>query len=208
MSEFQIADRLVEDAHAQRWGAFGEVGTSMEMHTDERKFLRAVSRAHLRTGLPIFTHTGHEGCASCALEQLELFESEGVDTRHLCIGHLTDIKPGSEPLGQTAKMVAARGAFLGFDTVGHEMSASSIPASHKVRYVLEVLNAGYEDNLLLAADFSQSRQLKANWGHGFSMVLLQFVPKLKYAGVDDATLRKILVDNPRRFLAFVPQGRA
>ena len=204
MSEDAIADHLVEDARAQRWGAIGEVGTSMEMHPDERRFLRAVSQAHQRTGLPIFTHTEHEGCASCALEQIDVFESQGVDPARLCIGHLTDIKPEAEPLGQTAKEIAGRGAFLGFDTVGHEMSASSIPAAHKVRYVLEVLDAGYEDNLLLAADFSQSRQLKANWGHGFSTVLLQFVPKLRYAGVDEATLHKVLVDNPRRFLSFVP----
>ena len=204
MSEEEIADHLVEDAGAQRWGAIGEVGTSLEMHPDERRFLRAVSQAHQRTGLPIFTHTEHEGCASCALEQLDIFESQGVDPAHLCIGHLTDIKPEAEPLGQTAKEIASRGAFLGFDTVGHEMSASSIPAAHKVRYVLDVLEAGYADNLLLAADFSQSRQLKANWGHGFSTVLLQFVPKLRYAGVDEATLHKVLVDNPRRFLSFVP----
>ena len=205
MTEEQITDHLVEDAQAQRWGALGEVGTSMEMHEDERKYLRAVSQAHQRTGLPIFTHTEHDGCAPCALEQLDLMESQGVDVAHLCIGHLTDIKPGVEPLGQTAKAIAARGAFLGFDTVGHEMSASSIPAAHKVRYVLDILDAGYEDNLLLAADFSQSRQLKSNWGHGFSTVLMQFAPKLKYAGVDDVTLHKILVDNPRRFLAFVPK---
>lgn len=29
--------------------------------------------------------------------------------------------------------------------------------------------------------------------------------KLRYAGVKEATLNKILVDNPRRFLAFVPK---
>ena len=206
MSVDEIADHLVDDARAQRWGAFGEVGSSIPMHEDERKYFKAVAQAHRRTGIPIFTHTEHEGCGSCALEQLDLLEEEGVDVSHLCLGHLTDIKPDDEPLGETAKAIAARGAFLGFDTVGHEMSASSIPAAHKVKYVLEVLEAGFEDNLLLAADFSQSRQLKANWGHGFSTVLLQFVPKLKYAGVDDATLHKILVDNPRRFLAFVPQA--
>lgn len=206
MSVDEIADYLVEDAAAQRWGAMGEVGSSIPMHEDERKYFRAIAQSHQRTGIPIFTHTEHDGCGACALEQLDLLEEEGVDPSHLCIGHLTDIKPDDEPLGQTAKTIAARGAFLGFDTVGHEMSASSIPAAHKVRYVMEILDAGFEDNLLLAADFSQSRQLKANWGHGFSTVLLQFVPKLKYAGVDDATLHKILVDNPRRFLAFVPRS--
>ena len=33
----QFADSLVQDAQAQRWGAFGEIGTSMQMEADERK---------------------------------------------------------------------------------------------------------------------------------------------------------------------------
>ena len=31
------------------------------------------------------------------------------------------------------------------------------------------------------------------------------VPKLRHAGVDDAALHEMTVDNPRRFLAFAPQ---
>jgi phosphotriesterase-related protein len=201
----ELTESIVRDTTRQRWGAYGEIGTSMEMTADERKVLTAIAKAHLRTGVPIFTHTEHQGCASCALAQLDLFEKEGVDPKHLVIGHLTDIKPGSEPLGQTSKAIAKRGAFLGFDTVGHQMQASMNPEEGKVKMVLELLHAGYEDNLLLAADFSQSAQLKANWGNGFSTVLVQFIPKLKYAGVKDETLHKILVDNPRRFLAFVPK---
>ena len=201
----ELTEQLVRDAASQRWAAFGEIGTSMTMSAEERKVLTAIAKAHVRTGVPIFTHTEHEGCASCALAQLDLMESQGVDLKHLVIGHLTDIKPGSEPLGQTAKAIAKRGAFLGFDTVGHQMAASMNPEEGKVKMVLEVLNAGFEDNLLLAADFSQSPQLKANWGLGFSTVLVQFLPKLKYAGVKDETLHKIVVDNPRRFLAFTPK---
>ena len=71
--------------------------------------------------------------------------------------------------------------------------------------VLNVLEAGYEDQVLLAADFAASNQLKSNWGNGFSTAIVQFVPKLRYAGVDEATLHKITIDNPRRFLACVPR---
>lgn len=201
----ELTETMVRQAAEQRWSSMGEIGTSMKMTADERKVLTAIAKTHVRTGLPIFSHTEHEGCASCALEQLDLFESQGVDLKHLVIGHLTDIKPGSEPLGQTHKAIAKRGAFLGFDTVGHQMQASMNPETGKVKLVLEVLNAGYEDHLMFAADFSQSNQLKANWGNGFSTVLVQFVPKLRYAGVDDRTLRKILIDNPLRFLSFVPK---
>jgi phosphotriesterase-related protein len=207
MTEQAIADHLVEQAGLERWGAFGEIGTSMpDMHGDERKFLHSVSRAHVRTGLPIFTHVPHQSCPSCAREQLDIYESEGVDLSHLCIGHLTTIKGEDDPGWETHRTIAKRGAFLGFDTVGHEMSQSFIPETEKVKMVLRVIEAGYEDKLLLSSDFANTRQIKANWGNGFSTVLVQFVPKLRYAGVPEATIRKILVDNPRRFLSFVPKS--
>jgi len=57
----------------------------------------------------------------------------------------------------------------------------------------------------LSPDSTPGPQFKANWGNGFSSVLVQFIPKLRYAGVKEATLRKILIDNPRRFLSFVPK---
>src|SRR5262245_36679545 len=79
LSEDQIADQLSQDAKTQGWGAFGEIGSSMEMHPDERKMHRAIAKAHLRTGLPIFTHTPHESCPKCAFDQMEIHESLGVD---------------------------------------------------------------------------------------------------------------------------------
>jgi phosphotriesterase-related protein len=205
MPESELEEQLVRDAASQRWGAFGEIASSQPMQTEERKLLRAIGKAHRRTNLSIFTHTPHEGCPACAVEQLDVFESVGVDPRRVCIGHLATIKPDAEPPAQTAKALAKRGAFIAFDTVGHAMGRSAVPEKYKVQYVLEVLSAGLEDHLLLSADSTPVPQLKANWGQGYSSVIAQFVPKLRYAGVKDATLHKILVDNPRRFLAFVPK---
>jgi len=204
MPESDLEEQFVRDAASQRWGAFGEIASSQPMQAEERKLLRAIGKAHRRTNLSIFTHTPHEGCAACAVEQLEVFESVGVDPRRVCIGHLATIKPDAEPPAQTAKALAKRGAFIAFDTVGHPMGRSAIPEKYKVQYTLEVLSAGLEDHLLLSADSTPVPQLKTNWGQGYSSVIAQFVPKLRYAGVKDATLHKILVDNPRRFLAFVP----
>jgi phosphotriesterase-related protein len=206
LSEDALTDQLVTDAASQRWGSFGEIASSQTMQPEERRLIRAIGRAHVKTKLSIFTHTPHQSCPSCAIEQLDAFESVGVDPRRVCIGHLTAIRPDAEPLAQTAKGLAKRGAFLGFDTVGHSMGRSAIPEAHKVKYVLAVLDAGYEDNLLLSADSTPQPQLKANWGQGYGSVITQFVPKLRYAGVKDAVLHKILVDNPRRLLSFVPPG--
>ena len=205
MPEEAIASRLVEQAGRENWGALGEVGTSFpEMHDDERKMLRAVSRAHRETGLPIFTHVPHESCPSCAIEQLDIYEAQGVDLAHLCIGHQSTIKRSDDPGWETHREIARRGAFIGFDTVGHRMSASFIPERDKVDMVLNAIDAGLEDHVLLSSDFANTTQLKANWGNGFSTVLVQFVPKLRYRGVPDAIIRKLLVDNPRRWLAHRP----
>ena len=205
LDEDALAAHLIEQAARERWGALGEVGSSFPaMHEDERRMIRAVSRVHRRTGLPIFTHVPHESCPSCAVEQIDLYESAGVDMGHLCIGHLSTIQRSDDPGWETHKEIAGRGAFIGFDTVGHRMSASFIPEREKVDMVLDALEAGYEDHILLSADFANTAQIKANWGNGFSTVLVQFVPKLRYYGVPDETIHKILVDNPRRWLAHVP----
>ncbi len=204
MSEDQLAEELIRDTPTQRWGAYGEISTSQPTRPEDKKVLRAIGKAALKTRLPIFTHTPHAGCSDCAIDQLDAFESVGVDPHRICIGHLSTIKPDAEPLGQTAKLLGKRGAWLGFDTVGHVMTQSMIPEQHKVKYFLALLEMGFEDQLLLASDSTPVPLLKANWGDGYGALLKQFVPKLSYAGVSDRVLHKILVDNPRRFLAFVP----
>ena len=205
MSEDDLVEELVADATAQRWGAFGEIASSLEMRPDERKVHRAVARAHLRTGLPIFTHTPHESCPSCAMDQMDVIEGAGVDLSHVVIGHMATIKPEHDPIG-THTAVARRGAFVGLDTLGHEMGRSDIPAADKVRMVQDLLDAGLEDHILLSSDQGNVRQFNRYYGHGWASVLMQFVPKLRFAGVPEDTIRKILVDNPRRFLAFVPKS--
>ncbi len=203
-SEDELFEELVQDAMDQRWGAFGEIGSSLEMRPDERKVHRAIGRAHVETGLPIFTHTPHESCPTCAMDQMDVMESVGVDFSHLVIGHMSTIKQEDDPIG-THSAIARRGAFVGLDTVGHEMSRSRIPATEKVRMVQDLLDAGFEDHIVFSSDMGNRNHSKANYGNGFSTVLMQFVPKLLYAGVPERTIRKILVDNPRRFLAVEPK---
>ncbi|HUO68225.1 MAG TPA: hypothetical protein VMV37_11845 [Gammaproteobacteria bacterium] len=61
--------------------------------------------------------------------------------------------------------------------------------------VIALLDAGFADHLLISGDASR----------GYGRPITAFLPKLKAAGADDATLKRITVDNSRRFLAFVPK---
>ena len=92
-SEDQIAEDLYRLATAERWGAIGEMGTgtAVPMDADERKVLRAAAKLHARTGMAIITHVS-DGCAQCALDQVDLFESAGANLNKVVIGHLNDIK--------------------------------------------------------------------------------------------------------------------
>jgi len=212
-----IANELVADAVNQRWGAFGEIGVSLplvndvSLKSDEIKVMQAVSRAHLRTGLPIFTHNPHQACVVCPHLQLDTYLSAGVAPQAVCVGHLTDISPSMDPGWQSLRALGQRKAFLGFDTLVQDytrfasMNFNVVPDADRVQMVLAALDAGFEDQILFSTDFSYPPQLKTNWGAGFSSIPHDFVPKLLNAGVDEKTLGKIMIDNPRRFLAFVPK---
>jgi phosphotriesterase-related protein len=199
MSESELVEELVRHAHDERWGAFGEIGTSDEITPDERKMLHAVGKAHVRTGLPIFSHTAN---GKAAIEQLDIFQSEGVDVNHLVIGHMCCYFDPN-PWREVHAAIAKRGAYVGFDRVGGEQAAPDKP---RVEMVMAFLEGGYENRALIASDFSFRTSSKRGGGNGVARAVTKFVPMLRERGVKDDVLQRILVDNPRRFLAFVPKS--
>jgi predicted metal-dependent phosphotriesterase family hydrolase len=97
-------------------------------------------------------------------------------------------QPGKDP--DIMKALAKRGAFVGIDRVRGDAGADL----DRVALVLGFLEAGYVDRLLLSSD------TRKDFGR-----VARFFAQLQAAGVSDAMRRTILVDNPRRFLAFVPK---
>jgi len=186
MSEDQLVRALVEQADTYPAGVFGEIGSWDEITAVERKVFRAVGRAHLETNLPVFTHTGIPG--KSALEQLDILEDEGVDPSRVTIGHLGNL---NDPDVYVHKTLCRRGAFVGFDRQGGRGDAQVVPL------VMALLDAGFADHVLISGDASR----------GYARPITSFLPSLEAAGADDATLARITVDNPRRFLAFVPKRR-
>jgi phosphotriesterase-related protein len=184
MSENQIVDALIRQADEDTLGAWGEIGSWDEITADERKVFRAIGRAHVATNLPIFTHTGIPG--KSALEQLDILEDVGVKPDRVVIGHLGNLVDANV---YVHKIVCRRGAYVGFDRQGGGGDANVVPM------VMALLEAGYADHLMFSADTMR----------GYGKTLTVFLPKLRAAGVSDDVLHKIMVDNSRRWLAFVPK---
>jgi phosphotriesterase-related protein len=184
MSEEQILKALIRQADDDILGAFGEIGSWDDITADERNVFRAVGKAHVATNIPIFTHTGIPG--KSALEQLDILEDAGVKPDRVVIGHLGNLV---DPNVAVHKAICRRGAFVGFDRQGGNNDAQQVPM------VMALIEAGFANHLMFSADASS----------GYAKTLTVFVPKLKAAGASDQALHAILVDNSRRFLAFVPK---
>ncbi len=184
MSEEQIFHDLIRQADEYPAGVFGEIGSWDEISALERRVFRAVGKAHGATNLPVFTHTGIPG--KSALEQLDILEDAGVDPRRVAIGHLGNL---TDPDVYVHKTICRRGGYVGFDRQGGGRDAPVVPL------VMALVEAGFADHVLISGDASR----------GYGRPLTAFLPQLKAAGASDAVLRGITIDNPRRFLAFVPK---
>lgn len=202
----QIATDLVEEAGRDRLGAYGEIGQQGGVLTaDERKVHQAVAQAHVRTGLPVFTHNAYsirrqDVPRDAALRQLDIYEAAGANPQNVCIGHVCCL---DDPAADIAIALARRGVYVGFDRVTLN---GTMPDANRVVMAMAMIEAGHADKLLLSSDFYSGPSLKANGGAGFAQTATVFSPMLTDAGLDPATLRMILVDNPKRFLTFAPRA--
>lgn len=196
----ELAERLVADLTVGadgtdvRAGFIGEIGTERHrIAAAEERVFRAAARAQRRTGVAIWTHTTNGG--DLALEQVELLTSEGVPIDRIVVSHVGD-RIGFDHL----RALAATGVGLSIDNIGYT-GGGYPPDDVRVRNVLRLLEAGFGDQVLLSGDTCTRSMLRAYGGPGYARVLDSFVPALRRAGVDQATIDRMLVANPARYLA-------
>jgi phosphotriesterase-related protein len=165
------------------------------------KVLRAVAKAHRRTGVPISTHT--HAASQRGLDQQRIFTEEGVDLRRVVIGHSGD----TEDVDYLEKLMAA-GSYIGMDRFGID---SFLPTDKRVATIVKLCERGRADRMVLAHDascyidwFEQAlvRQAMPRWT--FLHIPDDVVPALRQAGVSEEQIRTMTVDNPRR--VFEAQG--
>ncbi|MFG2589722.1 phosphotriesterase [Streptomyces sp. NPDC048438] len=171
-------------------GVLGEIGSHGDVPTDpEAKVLRAGARAALATGLSLATHAqlGRGGLA-----QVELLTGEGLPADRISVGHqdLLD-DPGVH------RELAARGAYVAFDTVGKSSYRSD---RDRLALLLALLEAGHADRVLLSCDISRHGYLVEEGGQGYGHLFGGFLPRLRAAGADDDLVDLLTRRNPLRFL--------
>ncbi|MGE5589980.1 MAG: phosphotriesterase [Bacillota bacterium] len=156
----------------------------------EGRFIQAAARAQRKSGAPVITHTTR---GTLGLEQVERFERAGGDPSRLALSHL-DQNLDFYYLSR----IARRGAYVLFDGPSKTKYG---PDEARVEMLRRLVDAGFEDHLLISGDMGRRSYLKAyGGGPGFEYLLREFAPRLRDDGFSEELVRKFFVDNPRRFL--------
>ncbi|MFQ5699278.1 MAG: phosphotriesterase [Myxococcota bacterium] len=163
------------------------------------KLLRVAARLHRATGVPISTHT--EAAAQVGPGQQDVFEDEGVDLSRVVIGHCGD----SDDLDYLER-VLRRGSTIGMDRFGIDMI---LPTDRRVKTIAELCSRGWTSQMVLSHDAccfmdfwprdvleQMVRSAAPHWN--FRHIPDDVLPALRVAGVADAHIRALTVDNPRR----------
>lgn len=192
----QIAQRFITEIEqgiehtARKARIIGEVGSGFDgINQHERKLLQAAALASLATGKYITTHTS---LGRFGEQQLDLFDSMGVSSERVIVGH-TDLAGDRDYLFR----LLDRGAFVEFDTIG---KLSYQPDELRADLFSQAVKQGYQQQLLLSVDITRKSHLKANGGIGYAYLFEHFIPMLFERGVNEQDIEVILQQNPNRIL--------
>lgn len=214
-----LADEIIRDINVGvgdtgvRSGIIGEVCVNGNPLTpNEEKSVRASARASRATGAAISFHhggTGHE-----KLLVANILEEEGADLTRTVFGHnnsyagevsflLELLKLGVyvqfDTLGRVSAPVARRPAQLGPQPSPFLQAATDVLVTEAIPQLIE---AGFEERILLSQDVCWKMHLKAYGGTGYTFILERFLPYLRIQGMTEEQISKVMVDNPARVLAF------
>lgn len=163
------------------------------------RVLRAVAQAHLQTGAPMTVHTSSP--AETGRYVIKVLKEEGADLTKLVVGHAGD----SNDLDYLMEL-ADTGALLGMDRFGIDLYNAT---SERVKTIAALAERGYADRMVLAHDAScwidwfgpdllaMQAALTPNWH--YEHISDDVLPALAEAGVTEAQIDQMMVENPRRY---------
>jgi len=167
-----------------------------EISDYEKTVMRAAVRAAKEANVPITTHC--QG-STVGIKQMEYFLSLGADPKKIIIGHQNN----SADLNYHLEQLKNPGFFIGFDRI----SLMNVPKSEE--NMIELIKMGYADRIVMSHDFPVTwpgrktdpiTAFKADKWSPF-YIFKTLIPNMKAAGITDAQIKQIMVDNPRRLFA-------
>jgi phosphotriesterase-related protein len=174
-----------------------KLASSENIITDyEKRFFVAAARVSAETGTPIITHTQ---AGTMGPQQAELLLANGAQPGKIMIGHVE----GNTDIRYLLKILES-GVFIGFDRFGLENFAGSPSDAVRVACIVALVRSGYGNRIMLSHDSIYNwigKPLDVTSPLHPEIVFKQAVPALLAAGLTDAEVNTLLVDNPQHFLS-------
>jgi phosphotriesterase-related protein len=171
--------------------------------TSEAKImLRAVARAHLKTGVPIMLHSYSPG--RVGQQQLTVLKEEGVDLTRVKMDHSNDTTDL-----EYLFWLLEQGCYLGMD----RYPGRNVSPFARTKTMKALIDAGYIDRICPSHDWgaivieeafqkisgmTPEERLQRN-PHGYLYIKKVVFPQLREMGTSEAILNSLCVDGPRNF---------
>lgn len=214
----EITEEIVTDIEVGvgntgvRAGIIGELGCTWPLNESERKVLLAAAIAQERTGAAINVHQ-ISADANEAMECVKILDGAGADISRVIIDHIDlNILPRNSRLE-----LAKTGCYLEYDIFGsHSFGPISFGVGfgggmvynrpcdrERIEQIIELIDAGYLNQILISQDICTKSKLLRYGGHGYAHILRNIVPHMLVRGITREQIHTLMVENPKRVLQFV-----
>ena len=169
----------------------------------EEKVLRAGGRTQAALGTSMTMHPCHHyGRARHLHLYLDILQEEGANLEKIYMSHMEFWHDDID----YQKSLLDRGITLSYDQFGCEEYTrpgwNKAPDSARVHAVGTLVKEGYVNQIVLSNEVVSKFRLTKFGGLGYSHLLENIVPDLKYYGVTDEQIHTMLVVNPKKLLPF------
>lgn len=211
-TEEQIANEIVSDIRVGVGmsgicsGIIGEVGCSWPLRNIERKSLHAAAYAQQQTGVAINVHPNRN--ESGPLEAIEVLREAGAQLDKVVISHMD--RCGY--LIETRLKILDAGCYVEYDafgTEGYYPAEAALADEHlpdilndvgRIREIADLMDRGYLKQILISQDTCQKIML-ARWaGHGYSHILENVLPFMRFYGYTEEQIHTLTIENPKNML--------
>lgn len=205
ISPDQMADifgREVEEGIAGtgvKAGILKAASDIMGVTQEAQVILRAVARAHQRTGAPIMLHSYSPG--QVGRQQLDILKEEGVDLKRVKMDHSNDTTDV-----EYLTWLLEQGCYLGMDRYPGRIAS---PLA-RTKTMKALIDEGYVDRICPSHDrtalhimadnpmMSEEERLRMN-PHGFLYMKKVVFQQLREMGVSEDIVNRLCVVGPRNF---------
>ena len=201
----EIVTQVLEGAWGTdiRAGIIGEIGCQAPWTELEHRVMRGAMLAQEETGAAINVHPGRH--PDQPQEVADFIVAEGGAPARTIISHVDRTVFDDERLLR----LADTGCVVEFDLFGQENSYYPLDLTVdmpndalRLKLIRTLIDHGHLERVLISHDICGLTRLIKFGGHGYGHIFRNIVPMMRRRGFADAEIDAILIDNPRRLLAF------